>query len=206
MSLQRKQTYVAFLRGVNVGGKKPIKMKELTAVLGAAGFQSVRTFIASGNVIFEASAKDPARIARKMEKHLLNALGYEIVVMVRTIDELKKIVKSNPFCQKRVGVRVRSTRPRTQAVLTEPSPSADEMLFVTFLASPTPSKPRLPLRSKTENMEVIALTDGAVFIVARRKKTGWFGFPHTFAEKQFNVPTTTRNWTTVVKIVAAAEK
>jgi uncharacterized protein (DUF1697 family) len=184
MSLPKKQTYVAFLRGVNVGGKKPIRMKQLAEVLTAAGFQNVRTFIASGNVIFEASAKDPARIAKKIEKHLLNALGYEITVIIRTVDELRAI--RNPFKKSK--------------------PSANEMFFVTFLASPPPVKPRLPLRSKTENMEVIALTDGAAFIVARRKKTGWFGFPHTFAEKEFKVPTTTRNWTTVVKIVAAAEK
>ena len=186
MSVQGEQTFVAFLRGVNVGGKKPIKMKELAAVLAAAGFRNVRTFIASGNVIFEASAKDPARIATKMEKHLLKAFGSEITVIIRTVDELRAIIKRNPF--------------------KKPKPSADEMLFVTFLASPPPVKPRLPLRSKTENMEVIALTDGAAFMVARRKKTGWFGFPHTFAEKEFRVPTTTRNWTTVVKIVAAAEK
>ena len=186
MSVPRKQTYVAFLRGVNVGGKKPIRMKQLAGVLTAAGFRNVRTFIASGNVIFEAAAKDPARLARKMEKHLLNAFGCEITVIVRTIDELQAIIKRNPF--------------------KKPKPSADEMLFVTFLASPPPVKPRLPLRSKTENMEVIALTDGAAFIVARRKKTGWFGFPHTFAEKELQVPTTTRNWSTVVKIVAAAEK
>ena len=186
MSVQRKQTYVAFLRGVNVGGKKTIRMKQLAEVLTAAGFRNVRTFIASGNVIFEVAAKDPARIARKMEKHLLNALGFEITVIIRNVDELRAIIKRNPF--------------------KKPKPSADEMLFVTFLASPPPVKPRLPLRSKTENMEVIALTDGAAFIVARRKKTGWFGFPHTFAEKEFGVPTTTRNWTTVVKIVAAAEK
>ena len=186
MSVQRKQTYVAFLRGVNVGGKKPIRMKQLAAVLTAAGFQNVRTFIASGNVIFEAAAKYPQRIARKMEKALLNALGYEITVIIRNLDELRAIIKRNPF--------------------KKPKPSADEMLFVTFLASPAPVKPTLPLRSKTENMEVIALTDGAAFIVARRKKTGWFGFPHTFAEKELTVPTTTRNWTTVVKIVAVAEK
>ena len=176
--------YVAFLRGVNVGGKTPVRMKQLAEVLTAAGFRNVRTFIASGNVIFEASAKDPARLARKMEKHLLNALGYEITVIIRSVDDLKAI--RNPF--------------------QKPRPSADEMFFVTFFASPPPVKPRLPLRSKTENMEVIALTDGAAFIVARRKKTGWFGFPHTFAEKEFKVPTTTRNWTTVVKIVAAAER
>ena len=185
MSVPRK-TYVAFLRGVNVGGKKPVRMKQLAEVLTAAGFRNVRTYIASGNVIFEASAKDPSRIAKRMEKHLLNALGYEITVIIRNVDELRAIIKRNPF--------------------KKPKPLANEMLFVTFLASPSMVKPRLPLRSKTENMEVIALTDGAAFIVARRKKTGWFGFPHTFAEKEFKVPTTTRNWTTVVRIVAVAEE
>lgn len=184
MSLRRKQQFVAFLRGINVGGKKPIRMKELADVLTAAGFRNVRTFIASGNVIFEAAAKDSARLARKMEKHLLKAFGCEITVIIRNVDDLRAIIKRNPF--------------------KKPKPSRDEMLFVTFLASPAPVKPRLPLRSETENMEVIALTDGAAFIVAHRKKTGWFGFPHTFAEKEFKVPTTTRNWTTVVKIVAAA--
>jgi uncharacterized protein (DUF1697 family) len=107
-------------------------------------------------------------------------------VIIRNIDDLRAIIKRNPFKKSK--------------------PSVDEMLFVTFLASPTSVKPRLPLRSETENMEVIALTDSAAFIVARRKKTGWFGFPHTFAEKEFKVPTTTRNWTTVVNIVAAAEE
>ena len=178
--------YVAFLRGINVGGKKAMKMNRLSDILTAAGFRNVRTFIASGNVIFETTAKDPTRIARKMEKHLLNALGYEMIVIIRTIDELRAIINGNPF--------------------KKPKPSADEMLFVTFLASPPPVKPRLPLRSKTENMEVIALSDGAAFIVAHRKKTGWFGFPHTFAEKKLKVTTTTRNWTTVVKLVAAAER
>jgi uncharacterized protein (DUF1697 family) len=185
MSVPRK-TYVAFLRGVNVGGKKPVRMKQLADVLTAAGFRNVRTYIASGNVIFETSAKDPARITKRMERHLLNALGYEITVIIRSIDDLRAILKRNPF--------------------KKPKPSADEMLFVTFLASPPTVKPRLPLRSKTENMEVIALTDGAAFIVAHRKKTGWFGFPHTFAEKEFKVPTTTRNWSTVVRIVAAVEQ
>lgn len=178
--------YVAFLRGINVGGKKPIRMKELASGLSAAGFRNARTFIASGNVIFESAAKDPTRVARKMEKHLLGAFGEEITVIVRTIDQLKAIIKLNPF--------------------KKPKPSADEMLFVTFFASPPAVKPRLPLLSHTDNMEVIALTDGAAFIVARRKKTGWFGFPHAFAEKEFKVPTTTRNWTTLVKIVAAAQK
>lgn len=179
-------TYVAFLRGINVGGKKPIKMKELAGVMSGAGFKNVRTFIASGNVIFESSAKDPARVAKKIENHLAKSFGHEIKVIARTIDDLKAIVRRNPFKKAK--------------------PAVNEMLFVTFLESPPPVKPKLPLRSQTEKMEVIAVTNGAAFIVAHRKQTGWFGFPHTFAEKEFKVPTTTRNWTTVVRIVAAAER
>lgn len=184
--------YVAFLRGVNVGGKKPIKMKELAAVVSAAGFHNVRTIVASGNVIFEASEKDPARIARVLERRLLKSFRHEIVVIIRTIDELRAIIKLNPFKKSK--------------------PSVDEMLFVTFFASPLTEsdylkvKPGLPLRSETDKMELIALTDRAAFILAQRKKTGWFGFPHAFAEKLFKVPTTTRNWTTIAKIVAAAER
>lgn len=178
--------FVAFLRGVNVGGRKPIKMKKLAAVLTAAGFRNVRTFIASGNVIFESSGKDPKRIGKTIESHLRQAFGHEITVFVRGVDDLRAIIKRNPFGK--------------------PKPAPDEMLFVTFLASPPPARPKLPLRSETEKMEVIALMDGAAFIVAHRKQTGWFGFPHAFAEKEFKVPTTTRNWTTVVRIVAAAEQ
>jgi uncharacterized protein (DUF1697 family) len=66
------------------------------------------------------------------------------------------------------------------------------------------SRPKLPLISATENLEVFAIKDRAAFILCHRKKNGWFGFPNNFIEKQLGVSATTRNWTTVRKIVARA--
>jgi uncharacterized protein (DUF1697 family) len=145
----------------------------------------VRTFIASGNVIFDRRRANPARVAKSIEQHLLQAFGHEITVVVRTMDELKKIVKLDPF----------------KKVKTE----KDVILFVVLLSSPPPRKPKQPFRSITENFDVIKVTDAAAFIVARRKKTGWFGFPNNFIEKEFGVPTTTRNWSTIVRLVNLAD-
>jgi uncharacterized protein (DUF1697 family) len=177
--------YVAFLRGINVGGRKMIKMAELARLLSAAGFKNVRTFIASGNVIFDAPQKESKMLAGKIEKTLLKGLGYEVSVVVMTIDKLKAITKRNPF--KRVN------------------PSDDVMLFVTLFSSELKPKPKLPLTSAPENLELVSVTDSAAFMVAHRKKTGWFDFPNNFIEKAFGLTATTRNWSTLVKIVAMAE-
>jgi hypothetical protein len=76
------------------------------------------------------------------------------------------------------------------------------MLFTVLLRTPsTRSEP--PLESKTEKFKVVAMQDRAVFILARRKKTGWFGFPNNWVEKEFGVTASTRNWSTLEKIVAA---
>ena len=52
-----------------------------------------------------------------------------------------------------------------------------------------------------ERVEAIAMTDREVFIVSRRKKNGFYGFPNNFIEKELGVPATTRNWSTVTRIV-----
>ncbi len=79
----------------------------------------------------------------------------------------------------------------------------DVMLLVTFLKNEAP-KVELPLESKAEKLKVLAIKNRAAFTVARRKKTGWFGFPNNFIEKELGVPATTRQWRTVEKVVAVA--
>ena len=180
----KKFKYVALLRGINVGGNKLIKMQELAAVLSSAGFQNVRTFIASGNVLFESGATDRSKLARQIERQLKKAFGHDVAVMLRTIDELEAVVNLAPF----KNVKNKN----------------DAMLFVVFLASEPGTMPKLPLRSDSEKFDVLAVRHGAAYIVARRKKTGWFGFPNNFIEKQFSVTATTRNWSTVERIVAFA--
>lgn len=88
--------YVAFLRGLNVGGHT-VKMEHLRDLFEALGFASVSTFIASGNVRFEADDTDPATLERAIERHLQSALGYAVATFLRTPAEVAAIAASTPF-------------------------------------------------------------------------------------------------------------
>lgn len=178
--------YIAFLRAINVAGQKLIKMEELARIFAAAGFRNVRTYIQSGNVIFDSRSANSAMLRKKVEKALKKMLGYDVTVMVRPLAEIEAIVERNPFRKIKAG--------------------ADVMLFVVFLSDDPTTTPKLPLISTTENLEVFEVKDRAAFILSRRKRTGWFGFPNKFVEKELGVLGTTRNWTTVNKIVHAAER
>ena len=175
--------YVAFLRGINVGGNKLIKMEALAAAFTAAGFRNVKTYIASGNVIFDSRAAKPDLLAKKIEQKLLHTFGHQIAVMVFPLADLEALVKRDPFKRAK-----RET----------------DVMFVTFLRSEI-ARVKSPPESRTENLKVIAVQDRAAFIVARRKQNGRFGFPNNFIEKEFGVAATTRNWSTVEKIVIAGQ-
>ena len=181
MAANRK--YVAFLRGINVGGNKLIKMDALAAAFTSAGFRKVKTYIASGNVIFESSSAKLTLMESKAEKKLLEVFGHQITVIVFSVVDLEGLLRKNIFKRVRAG--------------------DDVMLLVTFLKNQVPM-PDLPLESKVEGLKVIAIKDRAAFTVARRKQTGWFGFPNNFIEKELGVTATTRQWRTLEKVVAAA--
>src|SRR5437773_6771078 len=89
--------YVAFLRGINVGGRKLIKMEALALMFRSAGLKNVRTHIASGNVIFASASANKAALTRKIEKALARELGYEVPVILRTLAELESLARRNPF-------------------------------------------------------------------------------------------------------------
>lgn len=83
-------SFVAFLRGINVGGNNLIPMAALKATCESAGLTDVRTYLQSGNVLFTTTRKDPARLIEK-------ALELDVTVIVRTIDELRAVIAKNPF-------------------------------------------------------------------------------------------------------------
>jgi len=90
--------FIAFLRAINVGGHV-VKMDQLRQFFEALGFANVETFIASGNVIFDAKSKDTNALQRRIEKHLHQVLGYEVATLVRTLEELERIAKHRPFSE-----------------------------------------------------------------------------------------------------------
>lgn len=88
--------FVAFLRGINVGGHIVVKEK-LKEAFTSLGFQNASTYKQSGNVVFETDTVNLQEINAKIEDKLLSTLGYEVAVFVRTIPQLKSIIDLDPF-------------------------------------------------------------------------------------------------------------
>jgi uncharacterized protein (DUF1697 family) len=88
--------YIAFLRAINVGGRT-VRMDELREAFEGLGFESVSTFIASGNVIFDARSRSAAALETKIEKHLEKVFGFEVGTFLRTADELIGVGAREPF-------------------------------------------------------------------------------------------------------------
>jgi uncharacterized protein (DUF1697 family) len=173
--------YIAFLRAINVAGHASAKMSDLKRLFLSAGCKEVRTVIQSGNVLFEAAARDTPAIIRRIQAKLRELLGGDATVLFRKIREVEGAVRAAPFKKGEAG--------------------PDVKLYVAFLSQKPSSKPRLPLLSPEEALEVLEMKGLEVFIVSRKKKNGMYGFPNNFIEKEFGVPATSRNWSTVKKIV-----
>lgn len=91
------KTWIAFFRGINVVGSNLLPMKQLAALVEAAGARDVKTYIQSGNVVFRHSMGDAARVAVRLRQAVAKARGFEPRVLVLTVDELERAVASNPF-------------------------------------------------------------------------------------------------------------
>jgi uncharacterized protein (DUF1697 family) len=173
-------TYIAFLRGINVSGQKLIKMVELKAIFEKSGYKNVRTFIQSGNVVFESPKTKNESLAKKIEAMLEKKLGYDVSVVVRTPDEVKSIIWAYPFSKIKNHDNFR--------------------LHVAFLSA-VPDKAAIKeleeLSSKDEMFKVAA---NNVYVIYSK------GFPDTLTgkgilEKKLKVRATVRNWNTVNKIL-----
>ena len=92
--------HIAFLRAINVGGHT-VTMKRLCDLFQELGFTDVESFIASGNIIFRSPAK-AASLERKIERHLHQALGYEVATFIRSENEIAAVATHTPFARDRI--------------------------------------------------------------------------------------------------------
>lgn len=174
-------TYVAFLRGINVGGHKPIKMEALRKAFLALGLQNVRTILASGNVLFETRRGNAATLVAKIEEKLKQAFGHEIGVLLRTTEELQKLSDEKPFVHVAVTLQTR--------------------LYVTFLSEKAKKGLAVPATSPDGSFTIIRISGGEVCgVVILSPKTGTTDAMKVL-EKEFGRKITTRNWNTITKIL-----
>ena len=90
---------IALLRGINVGGKNKLPMKDLAGMFTEAGCEDVRTYIQSGNVVFRADPAVFAEVPSVISEAIQERFGYQVPVVVRTAADLRDIVRANPFVQ-----------------------------------------------------------------------------------------------------------
>lgn len=91
--------YIAFLRGINVGGNKKIQMADLKILFEKNNFKTVKTYIQSGNVIFQSNKNNTNTIAQKLEQVLQKQYGFSVSVIVKTKDEILQILEQCPFSE-----------------------------------------------------------------------------------------------------------
>jgi uncharacterized protein (DUF1697 family) len=94
--------YIAFLRAINVGRGRTIKMNVLRQIFESLGLSNIATFIASGNVLFEARTKNAKALEKKIEKRLREELGDEVTAFLRTNTQVTKISNYKPFPQSKI--------------------------------------------------------------------------------------------------------
>lgn len=167
-SKRGKQTHIAFLRAINVGGRY-VKMQVLVKIFSDAGFEHVRTFIQSGNILFEAKPADPGFYEKKIEALLPAKLGYEVSAMVRTLDEVEAMLKSAPFRKY----------------------PADAKVSVAFFSAAPTEKMKMPLFSPKKDVEVVSIKGSEAFCIHHLVNGKW-GYPNQFLEKTFGVRVTVR--------------
>jgi uncharacterized protein (DUF1697 family) len=172
--------YTAFLRAINVGGHT-VKMDRLRALFQELGFGDVRTFIASGNVLFDAPPEEPAALEARIERHLQSALGYEVATFLRTPAEVTAVAACQPF----------------------PGPDpveVGEALSVLFLKTAPDEEVRQKLQALRTETDAFHVHGREVYWHCRTRISD--SPAGTLLGKALNAPSTMRNITTVRKIAA----
>ena len=181
-------TYIALLRAVNVGGTGKLAMADFRAVMKKLGYQNIATYIQSGNAVFDAS-KSAAAVAKELAAALEKHMGAPVGVILRTHEELGRVIAANPF-----AAEAAADAARVHVVFLAAQPLATAKAALDAIVA------RYPARRDRFHLATDAV---------------YFHFPDGAADSKFigktldkamGVIGTGRNWNTVLKLVAMSER
>jgi len=174
------KTYISILRGINVSGQKLIKMNALKEMYQGLDFRNVRTYIQSGNGVFESNAQEIRILEKTISAAILKTFGFEVPVIVLGKEELRNISDYNTFISERGEDIAR--------------------LYVTFLSA----EPEHSLTDSIMHEEYLPdefYYSGKSIYLFCPNGYGNTKLSNTFFEKRLKVRATTRNWKTVLELV-----
>jgi uncharacterized protein (DUF1697 family) len=174
------KTYVALLRGINLGSHNKVSMADLRDLFAGLGAQDVETYVQSGNVVFK-SSDSAEKLTKAIERRIRRGLGLSVPVLVLTRPQLTRVLGGNPFARKDTA-----------------------KLHVTFLAE-KPARAHVgkldPERAKPDEFRLV----GRQVYLHCPKGYGRTKLTNAYFEKQLGMAATTRNWKTVTKIAELAK-
>ena len=176
-------TYIALLRGINVGGNKLVAMADLRALVARLGFADVRTLLQSGNLVFRSDRRSPAQLERVLEAETTQRLGLEAAYFVRTAGEWHAVVARNPF-------RAEAARDPAR-------------LAVMVLKDAPAARAVAALRAAITGREAVRAAGRHLYAVYP-DGMGRSRLTHTLIEKLLGTRATGRNWNTVRKLAELA--
>jgi len=172
------QSYICLLRGINVGGNRIIKMADLRELLKEEGFEQVKTYIQSGNIVFQSPVADPNALADRVAGAIQRQFGFDVPTVVISPDSLEAVVRQNPFLEPDVDIKA---------------------LHVTFLQN-QPDEAQVKSLATLDfapDKMVVSSNHVYLFCPGPYHKTK---LSNAFFEKELGTSATTRNWKTVLKL------
>ena len=175
-------TAISMLRGINVGGQKKVPMGELTKCYESLGFKKIRTYIQSGNVVFDFQDVDRQILVERLAQRIRERFGPGIPVILRSKEEMARVIQDFPFAHKE-----------------------EEHAHVTFLSASPKNVPLPELEKVCSKGEKFSVSGSEVYLYCPNGY-GRTKLTNSFFEKKLMVLATTRNWRTVNALYALANE
>ena len=178
-------TYIAMLRGINVSGHRIIRMEDLRKSFETLGFRQVKTYVQSGNVIFEAGKDSAAGLCEQIRKRLSRNFGFEVPVLLKTSKELEQTIHDNPFL---MAAAIYHSK-----------------LHVTFLSKAAAISAEKNLETLVTNGEQFYVNGQEIYLYCPNGY-GRTKLSNVAIEKKLGLEATTRNWKSVNALLGLAQQ
>lgn len=176
-------TYVALLRGVNLGPRNKLPMPELAKMFASVKCEEVRTYIQSGNVVFCASPKIAAELSEAMQKKIRQRYGFEVPVVLRSAEEIKAVVRDNPYAKRK---------------------TFEDVLNVMFLAD-RPAAERVKALDPNRSPGDEYIVQGREIYLWLPNGVGRSKLSNAYFDSKLGTVSTGRNWRTVLTLAEMAD-
>jgi uncharacterized protein (DUF1697 family) len=181
---EKMGTIISLLRGINVGPNKTVPMKDLVLLYESLGLKNVRTYLRSGNVLFDSPGTDLEKLPAMLEDHIAHMIGFPVKVIMRDDNDLREIIRNNP--------------------LMENIPHDVTKLHVTFLSAFPPVAAVNEVNGINDPADRVTVVGREAYLFCP-EGYGRTRFSNTFLEKKLGVVATTRNWNTVITLSEMAK-